>query len=197
MAAKKNSDECRSGIAVRVGGLRKAMFDTVKFIHDALGIESTWAFVLVIAIASGSFMAGVAFLVDRGYKKTLVTQQVHSRNNLKQRAQVLSADILEFVAERRRLEPAPPRFRDGVSKEETQERWQHETDVMLGYNKETQNQYNVRFGARIKAIKKDFQDGGLIPDSGHENTVFDYSETNILSMTDIGRTIGSVAERLP
>jgi hypothetical protein len=53
---------------------RRAMFDTVEKIHGALGIESTWLFVLIIAVGFGFIAAigsgGVAWIVDRAYKRS-------------------------------------------------------------------------------------------------------------------------------
>ncbi|MGA2001472.1 MAG: hypothetical protein ABSG52_15900 [Terriglobales bacterium] len=47
------------------------MFEMVKAIHEALGIESTWAFVLVIASVFAFLSGGVAWVVDKGYKKSV------------------------------------------------------------------------------------------------------------------------------
>src|ERR1700693_4528884 len=51
---------------------RRAMFDAVERIHRALGIESTWAFVLIIALGAALIfgLAGgaLAWIVDIGYK---------------------------------------------------------------------------------------------------------------------------------
>jgi len=47
------------------------MFEMVKAIHEALHIESTWAFVLVIALVFGVMSGSVAWVVDKGYKNAL------------------------------------------------------------------------------------------------------------------------------
>jgi hypothetical protein len=48
------------------------MFETVEKIHRALGIESTWAFVLIIAFGAalifGTVGGAIAWIVDAGYK---------------------------------------------------------------------------------------------------------------------------------
>ena len=53
------------------------MFEIVEAIHKALRIESTWAFVLVIAF--GSFMVGgfFAWVVDEGYKNSSEYKESH------------------------------------------------------------------------------------------------------------------------
>lgn len=50
------------------------MIDIVRTIHEALGIESTWAFVLIVAIITGAVGGGAAWLVDRSYKRSLQDQ---------------------------------------------------------------------------------------------------------------------------
>jgi len=50
--------------------LAQAMFDTVEKIHGALGIESTWLFVLVIALGAAILGGGAAWIVDRTYKRS-------------------------------------------------------------------------------------------------------------------------------
>jgi hypothetical protein len=47
------------------------MFDMVKAIHEALHIESTWAFVLVVSLVFALMSGGVAWVVDKGYKNSL------------------------------------------------------------------------------------------------------------------------------
>jgi len=53
---------------------RPAVFETIEKIHRALGIESTWLFVLIIALGFGCIatIAGgsVAWIVDRAYKRS-------------------------------------------------------------------------------------------------------------------------------
>jgi hypothetical protein len=47
------------------------MFEIVKAIHEALHTQSTWAFVLIVALIFGSTSGGLAWVVDQGYKNTL------------------------------------------------------------------------------------------------------------------------------
>jgi hypothetical protein len=47
------------------------MFEIVKAIHEALHTQSTWAFVLIVALIFGSISGGLAWIVDQGYKNTL------------------------------------------------------------------------------------------------------------------------------
>jgi hypothetical protein len=51
------------------------MFEIVKAIHEALHIQSTWAFVTVIAFGCAFFGGGTAWIVDRGYKNSLLHEE--------------------------------------------------------------------------------------------------------------------------
>ena len=53
------------------------MFEIVEAIHKALRIESTWAFVLVIALGTGGIGGVVAWIVDKGYKNSAEYKQSH------------------------------------------------------------------------------------------------------------------------
>jgi hypothetical protein len=55
------------------------MFDIVKAIHEALHTESTWAFVLTVAIAGGLLCGGVAWIVDKGYRNALAERSEHQQ----------------------------------------------------------------------------------------------------------------------
>jgi len=61
---------------------RRAMFDAVEKIHRALGIESTLAFVLIIALGSalifGIMGGAVAWIVDADYKHSSEYKAKHS-----------------------------------------------------------------------------------------------------------------------
>jgi len=46
------------------------MFEIVDGIHKAFRIESTWAFVLLIAVGFGIFGGGLAWIVDKGYRNS-------------------------------------------------------------------------------------------------------------------------------
>lgn len=54
------------------------MFELVRAIHEALGIESTWAFVLVIAAIFAFLSGGAAWIVDKGYKNSLTYKTEHA-----------------------------------------------------------------------------------------------------------------------
>ena len=47
------------------------MFEMVKAIHEALHIESTWGFVLIVAAAFALMSGGVAWVVDKVYKNSI------------------------------------------------------------------------------------------------------------------------------
>jgi hypothetical protein len=47
------------------------MFETVKAIHEALRTDSTWPFVVVIALVFALISGAVAWVVDRGYQNAL------------------------------------------------------------------------------------------------------------------------------
>src|SRR5258708_14219779 len=51
----------------------------VKAIHEALGIESTWAFVLVIAGIFALLSGSTAWIIDTGYKRS-IHEASESRN---------------------------------------------------------------------------------------------------------------------
>jgi hypothetical protein len=50
------------------------MFDFVKAIHEALHIQSTWAFVAVIAFVFAVLGGSTAWIVDRAYKNSLLRE---------------------------------------------------------------------------------------------------------------------------
>jgi hypothetical protein len=53
--------------------------DTIKLIHSAIGSESTWRFVLVVGLGFGIVASigagGLAWLIDKGYKKSQAEKQ--------------------------------------------------------------------------------------------------------------------------
>lgn len=55
------------------------MFDIVKAIHEALHTESTWIFVICIALGMGIAGGGLAWLIDRGYKNAQKERRVSAR----------------------------------------------------------------------------------------------------------------------
>jgi len=57
------------------------MFEFIKMIHEALGIESTWAFVLVVASVFALLGGGVGFLVDKQYKNSSAYKAGHALQN--------------------------------------------------------------------------------------------------------------------
>jgi hypothetical protein len=65
------------------------MFETVEKIYRALGIESTWLFVLIIALGSAAVGGGVAWIVDRAYKHSPEYKAEHP--DPKQRAVIATA----------------------------------------------------------------------------------------------------------
>jgi hypothetical protein len=54
------------------------MFETVETIHKALHIESTWVFVMVVALAFATVGAGAGWLVDQSYKNSAEYRESHS-----------------------------------------------------------------------------------------------------------------------
>src|ERR1700731_1709119 len=72
-----------------VRGGKAVMYDIVEGIHKALRIESTWAFVLVVAIGAGLVGGFFAWVIDVGYRNSaeykaehLPKQQAVTTNNL-------------------------------------------------------------------------------------------------------------------
>jgi hypothetical protein len=57
------------------------MFEIVRAIHEALGTESTFVFVLVVVLVFGSLSGGAAYIVDKGYKNARTGErQSHERH---------------------------------------------------------------------------------------------------------------------
>ena len=54
------------------------MWETIRAIHEALGIESTWAFVLIVACVFAFLSGSAAWIVDKGYKNSSVYKTAHS-----------------------------------------------------------------------------------------------------------------------
>src|ERR1700730_5103952 len=54
------------------------MWDTIGAIHKALKIESTWAFVAVIALIGASLGGAAAWVIDVGYKNSAEYKAEHS-----------------------------------------------------------------------------------------------------------------------
>ncbi|MGA2204656.1 MAG: hypothetical protein ABSG40_22165 [Terriglobales bacterium] len=54
------------------------MYDIVEGIHKALRIESTWAFVLVIAFGAALVGGFFAWIIDTGYKNSSEYKTEHS-----------------------------------------------------------------------------------------------------------------------
>ena len=52
------------------------MFEIVRAIREALGVESTLGFVAIMALAFAFLGAGAGWIVDRAYKNTSARQQV-------------------------------------------------------------------------------------------------------------------------
>ena len=53
------------------------MFEIVAAVHKALKIESTWAFVLLIALGTGAIGGFCAWIIDKGYKNSAEYRQSH------------------------------------------------------------------------------------------------------------------------
>jgi len=53
------------------------MWEAIRAIHEALGIEATWAFVLIIAATFAVLTGAAAWVVDKGYKHSEVYKAAH------------------------------------------------------------------------------------------------------------------------
>ena len=69
------------------------MFEMAKAIHEALHIQSTWAFVTVIALTFAFLSGSVAWLVDKGYKNSLMEMK-SAKVEMEQAAGGESADAI-------------------------------------------------------------------------------------------------------
>lgn len=58
------------------------VFEIVRAIHEALGTDSTLAFVLVVVLLFGTLSGGAAYLVDRGYKNARTTERMALERHL-------------------------------------------------------------------------------------------------------------------
>src|SRR5712692_627232 len=56
---------------------RSGMWDIVEGIHKALRIESTWAFVCVIALGAALVAGFVAWIIDAGYRNSAEYKAEH------------------------------------------------------------------------------------------------------------------------
>lgn len=81
---------------------RRAMFDVVEKIHSALGIESTLAFVLIIALGAalifGTIGGAVAWIVDRDYKHSPEYKAEHPDPKSKTATATVSSSASQDVA---------------------------------------------------------------------------------------------------
>jgi len=53
------------------------MFEFIDGVHKALRIESTWAFVLVVALGSACVGGLIAWVIDTGYRNSPEYKQAH------------------------------------------------------------------------------------------------------------------------
>src|ERR1035438_9535515 len=63
-------------MTIRRGG-RSAMYDIVEGLHKALRIESTWAFVLIVALGSALVGGFFAWITETGYKNSAEYKAEH------------------------------------------------------------------------------------------------------------------------
>jgi hypothetical protein len=73
------------------------MFEFAKLIHEALGIESTWAVVMVTALIFALVGGGAGWLVDSQYKHALVAQAPKADDKSTGRIRQLLVDGNEIV----------------------------------------------------------------------------------------------------
>ena len=78
------------------------MWETIRAIHEALGIESTWAFVLIIAGVFAFLSGSVAWVVDRGYKNSEVYKASHAPKSDENTSESVSR-IRALIAEGNRV----------------------------------------------------------------------------------------------
>lgn len=140
---------------------------------------------LAVACLAGAIVFGfIWYSIGRDYAKSVSAQKAAS---LKDRASLLSHEILEFLADRRRNEP---RHRFG----RTDEQWRQDRDDEMRYYRETMNQFSIRFASRAQAICSELQDAGL-GDQTFQSTC--EHPTNPIGIQIIGEHMGMLAQKLP
>ena len=80
------------------------MLDLVRAIHEALGIQSTWGFVLCIALAGFLIFGGLAWIADKSYKKSLPKPENTSVGAVNQEGQTeIIRQLSDFAEEGNQL----------------------------------------------------------------------------------------------
>ena len=111
---------------------------------------------------------------------------IHFKDNtadLKNRGEILSHEILEFLADRERSSPRLPNSAT----------WKLDTEMMLRHSKETLNQYSIKFASRIISIRNELSSKGIIDE---ELEKFYEHPTNNIGIRTVGERIGSLSEKL-
>jgi hypothetical protein len=70
------------------------MFEIVKAIHEALHTESTWVFVICVALGGGLIAGSFAWIIDKGYKNA--QKEAIERPAQRDRESPLSYPLVEF-----------------------------------------------------------------------------------------------------
>lgn len=124
-------------------------------------------------------------LIKRNEGKSVIKKSHPENEELKNRANQLSKEILEFIAVRQQYSPPIPK---------NKEDWDREFDKIVAYFKETNSQFELRFHTRITAMGNELAAKGLR--DNNLNSVFD-SQNNAISIRIIAERIKALAEQLP
>jgi hypothetical protein len=115
----------------------------------------------------------------------------------KKKALQLSNDILKFLAERVKNQPALPAGPTVGSDEESQRRRSEVWERVMGpYTRQVGADFQVYFGARVMAIANDMQAAGLTGFEGLTSAC-EFSNGNFYVIQECGERIGALSERLP
>lgn len=157
-------------LAVCAAGIIALIINPMKF-------DNTQRATLSLAIVFFAYFVAHTVYVTAKPSKDLVA--------LKERGSRLSTEILEFLADRRRSEPPYPNAR---------ETWGRDAEAMMRFSQETMNQFSVKFGARVIAMRDELLEQGL---TDKELDSFYHHPTNQMGIHIVGERIGALAERLP
>lgn len=150
---------------------------------------------LIIFILGGLLAASAWLLVPK--LSASDDKEREQRRELKQRAQTLSKDLLEFAAERKRNDPSYE-IRDSLpvnaSEEQRHGQWQRDAERGLRYSMETNSQYDIKFGGKVLVVRNELAELGL---RDKELDELWENPTNYFGMTIVANRISALAERLP
>lgn len=104
------------------------MWDIVEGLHKALRIESTWAFVLVVAGGSALIGGGIAWIIDAGYKNSSEYKTEHPDPKF-QAAASMSAQTLTATPQQSVSQAAPGQTPQAIPTVKHKQNQQKKTNI--------------------------------------------------------------------